>query len=402
MAVSSPAPACHVDRRFDHLDAPKLDSLAHPGSSRLRGIPWGCHHSSEPPAVPRVAAPAGHPMGLAPQQRTARRTQGRPACGASVGMAPLARRVHDVGTMRDAIDARSARAARGRGGAHATAPARRVTGTALAALVWTLSGALVLVRPIETFVGRLLFRLRRPAREELNHLTPIWLGVCRRAGADPGRYLLRVEQGETLNAFAIGGHFVAVTRAALRLPDDMLEAVIAHELGHHRYLHPVATGLGWWYGLPFQAADWLLRRIRLTTAFLARVFAYLRAGSRDGGIDGLLGLLAALVVVGALVIAGVAAVLILGVVWLPLALLVWTSRLLSAALSRAAEYAADRHAVELGFGPGLTRMLELLQQTEQRSLRPRGPRALLRSHPTCQARLAAIRDLTVPRSGASR
>src|SRR6266511_3460933 len=371
MAVWSPAPACHVDRRFDHLDAPKLDSLAHPGSSRLRGIPWGWHHSSEPPAAPRVAAPAGHPMGLAPQQRTARRTQGRPACGASVGMAPLARRVHDVGTMRDAIDARAARAARGRGGAHATAPARRVTGTALAmfstvvliwcfsfvlvgplalaagelalgdrqaglalgALVWTLSGALVLVRPIETFVGRLLFRLRRPAREELNHLTPIWLGVCRRAGADPGRYLLRVEQGETLNAFAIGGHFVAVTRAALRLPDDMLEAVIAHELGHHRYLHPVATGLGWWYGLPFQAADWLLRRIRLTTAFLARVFAYLRAGSRDGGIDGLLG---------------------------------------------------------------------LLQQTEQRSLRPRGPRALLRSHPTCQARLAAIRDLTVPRSGASR
>jgi len=379
-------------------------------------------------------------MEPAPRQRIARRTQGAPRLRGIRGMAPRAPRVHDVGTMRDAIDARSARAARGRGGAHATAPARRVTGTALAmfstvvliwcfsfvlvgplalaagelalgdrqaglalgALVWTLSGALVLVRPIETFVGRLLFRLRRPAREELNRLTPIWLGVCRRAGADPGRYLLRVEQGETLNAFAIGGHFVAVTRAALRLPDDMLEAVIAHELGHHRYLHPVATGLGWWYGLPFQAADWLLRRIRLTTAFLARVFAYLRAGSRDGGIDGLLGLLAALVVVGALVVAGVAAVLILGVVWLPLALLVWTSRLLSAALSRAAEYAADRHAVELGFGPGLTRMLELLQQTEQRSLRPRGPRALLRSHPTCQARLAAIRDLTVPRSGVSR
>src|SRR6266545_2167866 len=306
------------------------------------------------PGAPGVVPPAGHPMGLAPQQRTARRTQGRPACGASVGMAPLARRVHDVGTMRDAIDARSARAARGRGGAHATAPARRVTGTALAALVWTLSGALVLVRPIETFVGRLLFRLRRPAREELNHLTPIWLGVCRRAGADPGRYLLRVEQGETLNAFAIGGHFVAVTRAALRLPDDMLEAVIAHELGHHRELHPVATGLGWWYGLPFQAADWLLRRIRLTTAFLARVFAYLRTGAPAGGIDGLLGILAAMVVVGALVVAGVAAVLLLGVVWLPLALLVWTSRILSSALSRAAEYAADRHAVELGYGPGLT------------------------------------------------
>ena len=333
--------------------------------------------------------------------------------------------------MRDATDA--AAGGRRRGGADAAAPpGRRVTGTALAmfstvvliwcfshvlvgpvalvagelalgdrwaglalgSLLWTLSGALVLVRPIETFVGRLLFRLRRPGREELTRLTPIWLGVCRRAGADPRRYLLRVEQGETLNAFAIGGHFVAVTRAALRLPDDMLEAVIAHELGHHRDLHPVATGLGWWYGLPFQAADWLLRRIRATTAFLARVFAYLRMGAHDGGIDGLLGILAALAVVGTLVVVGVVAVVLLGVVWLPLAALVWTSRVLSAALSRAAEYAADRHAVELGFAPGLTRVLELLRRSELQAPRPRGARALLQSHPTCQDRLAAIRELT--------
>jgi Zn-dependent protease with chaperone function len=342
-------------------------------------------------------------------------------------MAPGRRRVQDVGTMRDAIDAGQAGAGRGRAGP--VARTRQVTGTALGmfstvvliwalshvlvgplalavgelalgdrraglalgSLAWTLSGALVLLRPIEMFAGRLLFRLRRPNRQELTRLTPIWLGVCHRAGADPGRYLLRVEQGETLNAFAIGGHFVAVTGAALRLPDDMLEAVIAHELGHHRDLHPVATGLGWWYGLPFQAADWLLHRIRQATAFLARVFAYLRAGGRGGGIDGLLGLLAVLVVVGALVVAGVVAILLLGIVWLPLAVLVWTARVLSAALSRAAEHAADRHAVELGYGPGLTRMLELLRRTEAQAPRVRGLRALLRSHPTCADRLAAIR-----------
>ena len=333
-----------------------------------------------------------------------------------------------MSTMRDAFDAGPGEAGRYAG----TIPGRKVTGTALGmfstvlliwcfshvlmaplalaagelalggdrrtvlvlgSVAWTLSGGLVLVRPIEIFVGRLLFRLRRPDRAELTRLTPIWLGVCRQAGADPRRYLLRVEQGETLNAFAIGGHFVAVTRAALRLPDDMLEAVMAHELGHHRDLHPVATGLGWWYGLPFQAADWLLRRVRMTTAFLARVFSYLRATRGDGGIDGLLGLLAALVLVGALVLAGMVTVVLLGVIWLPLALVVWTSRLLSAALSRAAEYAADRHAVELGFGPGLTRMLELLRRTEEQSPRARGLRALLRSHPSCTDRLAAIREL---------
>lgn len=341
--------------------------------------------------------------------------------------------MHDVSTMRDAFDAGPGRAER-----HAaTIPRRKVTGTALGmfstvlliwcfshvlvapvalatgelalgdrwtglvvgSVVWTLSGALVLVRPIETFVGRLLFRVRRPDRAQLTRLTPIWLGVCHQAGVDPSRYLLRVEQSETLNAFAIGGHFVAVTRAALRLPDDMLEGVIAHELGHHRDLHPVATGLGWWYGLPFQAADWLLRRVRLATAFAARVFSYLRTTRGEGGIDGVLGLLAALAVVGALVVVGTAAILLLGVIWLPLALVVWTSRLLSAALSRTAEYAADRHAVELGFGPGLARMLELLRRTEELSPRPRGLRALQRSHPACADRLAAISELTAAGPG---
>jgi len=269
------------------------------------------------------------------------------------------------------------------------------TGLALTSAAWTLSAGLMLLRPVEERIGRLLFRIRRPTREELARLAPIWAGVCARAGADPSRYLLRVEPSDLVNAFALGGHSMAVTRVALGLPDDMLEAVMAHELGHHRDLHPVATGLGWWYLLPFVAADWCLRRAGRATRSLSRLFGRLqaRAGAGSGGgIEGVLSVLAVLVIVGALVLAGLVVIVALGVLWLPLWVLVRVSRLLQAALSRSSEYAADRYAVELGFGAGLASVLELFVPAEARTPRGRGFRGLLRTHPSSLARIAAIAE----------
>jgi len=270
---------------------------------------------------------------------------------------------------------------------------------ALTSGAWTLSAALMLVRPVEDRVGHLLFRIRRPTRAERARIDPIWAGICARAGADPARYLLRVESSELVNAFALGGHFVAVTRVALDLPDDMLEAVMAHELGHHRDLHPLATGLAWWYLLPFMAADWCLRRVGRATRSLGRLFARLRAragrisAAGGPGVDGVLGIVGVLVVVGALVAVGVVAIVLLGVFWLPLFVSVRVSRVLQATLSRSAEYAADRHAVELGFGTGLARVLELFVPAERQAPRARGIRALLRTHPSCLARIEAIHQL---------
>jgi Zn-dependent protease with chaperone function len=269
------------------------------------------------------------------------------------------------------------------------------TGLALTSLAWTASAGLMLAGPVEEGVGRLLFHLRRPTRAELSRLSPIWAGVCSRASADPDRYHLRVESSELVNAFALGSRFVAVTRVALALPDDMLEAVMAHELGHHRDLHPLATGLGWWYLLPFRAADWCLRRARRATRATARLFSRLQARAgrvSGGGVDGALGRASVLVIVGALVAAGVVVIVALGVFWLPLWVSVWVSRVLQAGLSRSAEYAADRHAVELGFGAGLTRVLQLFVPAEQGGPKTRGPRALLRTHPPSLARIAAIGD----------
>jgi Zn-dependent protease with chaperone function len=271
-----------------------------------------------------------------------------------------------------------------------------VTVAVVACAAWTASATLILARPVEAGLARLLYRsLRRPRPAELARITPALHRVCRRAGTDPGRYLLRVEEKRQVNAFALGGHVLAVTRMALELPDDMLEAVLAHEVGHHRHLHPLAIILGWWYLLPFEAGDRLLRAIRRVTRWLARIFH--RLSDRTGGLaggrapDGALGMLVLLAVLGVLVVAGSVLVVGLGLLWLPLALLVRLARVLAAALSRAGEHAADRHAAELGYGPGLVRVLALFLQVEQAQPRPRGMAALLRSHPSSQARIDAIR-----------
>jgi Zn-dependent protease with chaperone function len=271
---------------------------------------------------------------------------------------------------------------------------------AVACAAWTASAALILVRPVEAGLARLLYRsLRRPRPAELARITPALHRVCRRAGTDPGRYLLRVEEKRQVNAFALGGHVLAVTRVALELPDDMLEAVLAHEVGHHRHLHPLAIILGWWYLLPFEAGDRLLRAIRRVTRWLARTFG--RLNDRTGGLaggrapDGALGMLVLLAVLGVLVLAGSVLVVALGLLWLPVALLVRLAKVLAAALSRAGEHAADRHAAELGYGPGLVQVLALFLQAEHSAPNPRGMAALLRSHPSSQARIDAIRRTQV-------
>jgi STE24 endopeptidase len=270
-----------------------------------------------------------------------------------------------------------------------------VTVVILACAAWTASAVLVVARPVEAGLARLLYHsLRRPRTAELARIAPALERVCRRAGADPGRYLLRVEEKRQVNAFALGGHVLAVTRVALELPDDMLEAVLAHEVGHHRHLHPLAIILGWWYLLPFEAGERLLRAIRGVVRWLARTFRRLsdRTGGVSGGraADGALGMAVLLVVLGVLVLAGSVLVVALGVLWLPLALLVRLAKVLAAALSRAGEHAADRHAAELGYGAALIQVLALFLQVERSSPRPRGMAALLRSHPSSASRIDAL------------
>ena len=53
-----------------------------------------------------------------------------------------------------------------------------------------------------------------------------------------------------------------MTTGALELPDEQLEAILAHELGHHRGLHPVMTAIVWWLSLPGVALAAIYRLMR--------------------------------------------------------------------------------------------------------------------------------------------
>ncbi|RBO83017.1 M48 family metalloprotease [Nocardia puris] len=78
------------------------------------------------------------------------------------------------------------------------------------------------------------FKFREPSERELETLTAAWENVTRIAQADGWPYSLWIEPSGQLNAYAGPTRIVAVTSWAVgALGPRRLEAVLAHELGHH-------------------------------------------------------------------------------------------------------------------------------------------------------------------------
>jgi Zn-dependent protease with chaperone function len=131
--------------------------------------------------------------------------------------------------------------------------------------------------------------------------------------------------------------------------------MLAHELGHHLDEHPVAALLSWWFALPSLVFDAILRlfgSFTLLAIFLRLLFL------------------------------------------VPLVL----ARLASAILSRSAEYAADRHAARLGYGPALIKLFERLvaQGHDEQAAAGPGPTSIWSTHPPLPERIARLRRLPLP------
>jgi STE24 endopeptidase len=242
--------------------------------------------------------------------------------------------------------------------------------------LWVLSGGLLLVPSIEPAVAQLLFKARRPSPPELDRLGPPWRSVCAAAGVEPDKFVLMVQDSDELNAFAAGGRTVAVTGTAMRLPPKQLEAVLAHELGHHLSGHPMVGILSWWYALPARGAVFLARLA--LRAVLAVAEGLARFG---GGVGALAAVLLSLFVLTALGFLSVWLLLI------PLVapLLAWASRL--------GELSADRTAAALGYGPHLVDLLHRWDAASGHRQEPLRKR-LLASHPTHRSRIQRLRALS--------
>ena len=213
---------------------------------------------------------------------------------------------------------------------------------AIAAAVTSLLGAVLLaIRPLELRVARVMAGpSESPSPEERARLDPLLARVGEKAGMEPSRIIVRVQESTGVNAAAGGGHLLFVTRGAFGLPDDELEAIVAHELGHHRGFHPVMTAVVWW--------------LRLPGAALAAVYRLLRRAI--AAVTGRLGALGRLLAIP---------LLLLLVVWqVTVMWLYYVADLLALRAARISEYEADDAAARWGYAEPLAEAYSSMARRE--------------------------------------
>ncbi|WP_191303893.1 M48 family metalloprotease [Lentzea cavernae] len=245
-------------------------------------------------------------------------------------------------------------------------------------VLWLVSGLVVFVPLMDRAIAVLALNLRGPTGKERAVLEPLLEEVCGAAGVDPVRYWLRIENSKEINAMAVGGHVVAVSTAALGLPARQLEAVLAHEVGHHLAGHTRISLLRWWYELPARAV------VRLVV----------RTGAGVYGIGRRIGTWWALAA-SVVVIVGLAAVAVVASPWV---LLVPVIAPLLALSSRRTELYADRISAELGYGPMLLEVLQrwVKQGHDEQRARAGLKARMLASHPSCAHRIRKLHEKERP------
>lgn len=251
---------------------------------------------------------------------------------------------------------------------------------ALFPLVWVASGVVVLTRVGERIVVCGAYRFRRPSPAQAVALQPAWSTALQVTGTAAGDVELYVQTARVPNAYAAGGRSIAVTSRAVedyesgRLPENQLVAVLVHELGHH------ATGatrqrlLMLWLASPWRVARNLL--IDLSSTLAGRRS---RRGALIALVVGLIVAATRALHQGQWMLGGVLVFLGLAVVLCPLA---------DAAISRRAEFAADRFAADHGLAVELAAALHALEGGQGATYG--WSQRLLASHPTSDQRIRAL------------
>ncbi|MEV0293349.1 M48 family metalloprotease [Nocardia sp. NPDC050710] len=264
-------------------------------------------------------------------------------------------------------------------------------------LTWLLCGTLIPAPTAE--MAPQIFRVRRPEPAEHTVLIPAWHNVTRAAGVRGAAYSLWIQDTDHLNALAAPGRIVVATGwAVAALGPRELEAVLAHELGHHLGGSQRAQMLSYWYALPIRGILGGYRRITwLFAVFVAK------AAHVAGFVSLLqfLGVRKAIEVIGigvlvlsrTLVLAAAAVGLLLVVgapVAAPLALAIILEPFAQQAQRRRAELRADQVAVDLGYGPETYAVLDLWLRRQRPRRAPSRLARLLDSHPRIETRIRAV------------
>ncbi|MCW2705702.1 MAG: rane protein of unknown function [Blastococcus sp.] len=207
-------------------------------------------------------------------------------------------------------------------------------------LAWATGAAVATTRVGERMIVRAACRFHRPSPAQAAALKPAWATALRVTGTAAGDVELYVQSARVPNAYAAGGHSVAVTSRGVqdyragRLPEDQLVAVLDHELGHH------ATGVT----RPMLLVSWLAAPWRWTTSLLTGLASSLAGRQPRHGLGVVVVAGPAVAVTHALqrgqwMVGGVPTSVGLAAVLCPLA---------DAVISRQSEFAADRFAADHG------------------------------------------------------
>jgi Peptidase family M48 len=124
-------------------------------------------------------------------------------------------------------------------------------------LTWLTCGAAVCTPIGECIAVRVGGRFGRPRHQQRRLLEPVWRAALVRCGMSGEDLDLYVRRGREPNAYAVGRRGVAVTSGAVeefracRMGHEYLEAILCHELGHHRTGSSQYVLTARWLGAPW-------------------------------------------------------------------------------------------------------------------------------------------------------
>lgn len=234
--------------------------------------------------------------------------------------------------------------------------------------------------PIGEWILGLMSGARRMTRVDMrNRMIPIITRVHNKALAktpDMTRIInLKVMYDPNPNAFALGRHTICVTEGLFDLPDEMIEGILAHEMGHLACHHTDIQLLIGGGNFIITFALLFIKAISAIITFIGSLFAF----SRD---DSAQGFGCTFSIVG---------IICSALIWL------WTKFCMLFLMwsSRANEYVADKYAMEIGYGYELAAALDSIGTgTTQNSFM----KALYASHPETHDRIGRLQELGVPYS----
>ena len=247
-------------------------------------------------------------------------------------------------------------------------------------IVFYLISVCFALSPVGEWILGIMSGARKMKRVDMrNRMLPIITRVHKKAlekTPDMTRIInLKVMYTPNPNAFALGRHTICVTEGLFDLPDEMIEGILAHEMGHLACHHTdIQLLIG---GGNFIITFFLMfmKIISGIMTFLGTLFSV----SRD---DSTRGCGCAFSIVGMICSA---------LVWL------WTKFCMLFLMwsSRANEYVADKYAMEIGYGYELASALDSIATgVPQNSFM----KALYASHPETHDRIGRLQEMGVPYS----